>query len=220
MTRTVAVLRPEPGNAATIARVEAAGLAAVRLPLFVVRSLGWTAPDPAAFDALILTSANAARLAGPGLDSLAGLPVFAVGPATAAAARARGLTIAETGDGDGAEIVTAMAARGFTRALLLAGRERHVDVGGVVAEAIAVYASDPLPIEDRAIAGLADTVALLHSARAAERLAELVGARGSIRLAAISEAVAAAAGAGWADIAVAPTPDDATMIALARRLAD
>ena len=220
MTRTVAVLRPEPGNAATIARVEAAGLAAVRLPLFVVRSLGWTAPDPAAFDALILTSANAARLAGPGLDSLAGLPVFAVGPATAAAARARGLTIAETGDGDGAEIVTAMAARGVTRALLLAGRERHVDVGGVVAEAIAVYASDPLPIEDRAIAGLADTVALLHSARAARRLGELVGTRASIRLAAISEAVAAAAGTGWADIAVAPTPDDATMIALARRLAD
>ena len=220
MTRTVAVLRPEPGNAATIARVEAAGLAAVRLPLFVVRSLGWTAPDPAAFDALILTSANAARLAGPGLDSLAGLPVFAVGPATAAAARARGLTIAETGDGDGAEIVTAMAARGFTRALLLAGRERHVDVGGIVAEAISVYASDPLPIGDRSIAGLADTVALLHSARAGERLADLVDTRASIRLAAISEAVAAAAGTGWAAIAVAPTPDDATMIALARRLAD
>ena len=80
MSRAVAVLRPEPGNAATATRVEAAGLAAIRLPLFAVRALDWTPPDPAAFDALILTSANTPRLAGPGIDSLASLPVFAVGP--------------------------------------------------------------------------------------------------------------------------------------------
>ncbi|MBS0479345.1 MAG: uroporphyrinogen-III synthase [Proteobacteria bacterium] len=221
MSRPVAVLRPEPGNAATADRVEAAGLTAIRLPLFEVRGIDWTVPDPTDFDALILTSANAPRLAGPRIDALAGLPVFAVGPATAAAARARGLTVAATGDGDGAELVATLTERGFTRALLLAGRERRVHVGGVVAEAIAVYASDPLPIVPSAIDALAGCVALLHSTRAAQRLAELVGdARAGIRLATLSEAVAAVAGRGWDGIAAAPSPDDTTLIAIARRLAD
>jgi uroporphyrinogen-III synthase len=221
VSRPVAVLRPEPGNAATVARVEAAGLTAIPLPLFAVHALDWVMPDPARFDALILTSANAPRLAGSGLDALAHLPVFAVGPATAAAARARGLTVAEAGDGDGAELVASLTARGFERALLLAGRERRVHAGGVVAEAITVYASDPLPIDARTIAALAGSIALLHSMRAAQRLAELVGpARRSIRLAAISDAVAVAAGPGWAHAATASAPNDAALIALARRLAD
>jgi uroporphyrinogen-III synthase len=37
MTRSLAVLRPEPGNAATAARIEARGLTAIRLPLFEMR---------------------------------------------------------------------------------------------------------------------------------------------------------------------------------------
>jgi uroporphyrinogen-III synthase len=221
MTRPVAVLRPEPGNAATAARVEAAGLTAIRLPLFAVHALDWAVPDPAAFDALVLTSANAPRLAGPGLGAFASLPVFAVGPATADAAQAEGLTIAETGDGDGADLAATLAARGFTRALLLAGRDRHLQVGGVIADAIAVYASDPLPIEAAAIESLAGAVVLLHSARAAQRFAEMAGpVRGSIHVAAISLAVADAAGPGWARVAAAPAPDDAALVALAGRLAD
>ena len=221
MTRSVAVLRPEPGNAASAARVEAAGLVAIRLPLFSIDALDWTIPDPARFDALVLTSANAPRLAGPGLDALASLPVFAVGPATAEAAKAHGLTIAETGEGDGADLVATLAARGFTRALLLGGRDRQLQVGGVITAAITVYASDPLPVDGAAIESLAGTVALLHSARAAQRLAALAGpVRPSIRLATISAAVADAAGPGWQYVAAAASPDDTALVALARRLAD
>lgn len=221
MTRAVAVLRPEPGNAATVAKVEAAGLTAIRLPLFAVRALDWTAPDPAGFDALILTSANTPRLAGPDLDIFAHLPVFAVGPATAAAARAHGLTVSETGERDGADLVATMATRGFSRALLLAGREHVLHDGGIVARSIAVYAADPLPVDPKATDMLAGSVALLHSARAARRFADIAGAgRASIRLAAISPTVADAAGPGWADIAAAPLPGDDALIALARRLAD
>ncbi len=220
MSRTVAVLRPEPGNAITAVRVEAAGLNAIRLPLFAVHPVDWAVPDPAKFDALVLTSANAPRLAGPGLTALLDLPVFAVGPATAAAAREHGLTVAATGDSDGAALVATLAAHGFRRALLLGGRERRLQAGGVIAQAITVYASDPLPIAAEAIATLAGTVALLHSARAAERLGDLAGAiRSSIRVAAVSETVAVAAGPGWDELAVA-SPDDKALIALARRLAD
>ena len=57
------------------------------MPLFSVESLAWKVPDAASFDALLLTSANAVRQAGAGLTQLRGLPVHAVGAATATAAR-------------------------------------------------------------------------------------------------------------------------------------
>ena len=67
---------------------------------------------------------------------------------------------------------------------------------------------------------LAGTVALLHSARAARRLAALVdGRRSAISLAALSPAVAAAAGAGWGHVAAADAPSDAALVALAATLA-
>ena len=65
MSRPLAVLRPEPGNGATAARIEELGFRAIRLPLFAVRALAWTMPDAADHDALLLTSANAVRFGGP-----------------------------------------------------------------------------------------------------------------------------------------------------------
>ena len=105
MTRTLAVLRPEPGNAATVARARAAGFATLSLPVFAVVPLAWDVPDPADYDALILTSANAVRHAGAGLDRLRVLPVFAVGARTAAAARAAGFDVAQTGCEDAAALL-------------------------------------------------------------------------------------------------------------------
>ena len=207
-------------SAATIERIEAQGRTAIALPLFAVTPLAWATPDPADFDALLLTSANAVRLAGPGLAPLAGLPVHTVGPATAEAARHAGLTIVGQGDGDGAALIAAAEAAGVRRALLLAGRERKLDAGGIVAQAIAVYASDPLAVADEAIARLAGSVALLHSPRAGARLAELVVDRSTIRLAAISRAAADAAGPGWGAVGVAARPDDDSLIAVAAALAD
>ena len=63
---------------------------------------------------------------------------------------------------------------------------------------------------------LQDSIALLHSARAATRLAALVDARAiprsSIGIAALSPAVADAAGPGWATIAIAANPTDIALI--------
>ena len=222
MSRPIAVLRPEPGNTRTAAMVEAMGLRAIRLPLFEVRPLGWSPPDAAGFDALVLTSANAVRRGGPGLEVLKTLPVYAVGPATADAARAAGFSVVHAGETDGAALVERLAARGVTRALLLGGRERKLDAGGPIARAIAVYAIGPLPISARALAAIGSSVALLHSPNAARRLDTLAAAldRDSIRIAALSPAVAAAAGGGWAHVEAAPAPDDDALVALARRLAD
>ncbi len=224
MTRGIAVLRPEPGNAATVVRIKAAGGRAVALPLFAIRPLDWTVPDAADFDAILLTSANAARHGGQALAQLAGLPAFAVGEKTAAAARGAGFDVKASGETDVAAIVAAASAQGFRRLLHLGGRERSIAVGGAIGAAIAVYANEAREIDPTALAALAGTVALLHSARAARRLGELVDAagiaRGDIALAAISATVAGSAGLGWSAVAIAATPRDETLIDAALALID
>ena len=220
MTRRVAVLRPEPGNGATVVALRRAGLESIALPLFEITPVGWSPPDQAAFDGLLLTSANAVRAAGPGLAALAELSVFAVGAATAAAARQAGLhVVAEGTDGVEASVAEA-AAQGHGRLLHLAGRDRAATPAGVTT--ITVYESREIDLDPAALQPIEGQVALLHSPRAARRFAALATMidRRTVRLAALSPAVAEAAGGGWAELAIAPTRDDAALIALARRLAD
>ncbi|MDX5982912.1 uroporphyrinogen-III synthase [Sphingomonas echinoides] len=217
---TLAVLRPEPGNAATIARARAAGFKTVSVPLFAVQALAWDVPDAARFDSLILTSANALRFGGPGLEALRQLPVLAVGPRTAAAARAASFDVMATGEGTAADIAALASANGFTTALHLTGRDRTLERGGPIAAVVPVYESAPIPIEETALRTLAGTIALLHSARAARRLGALVDGTGMDRatlgIAAFSSAIATAAGHGWREVAVAATPDDAALFAAVR----
>jgi uroporphyrinogen-III synthase len=230
----VLVLRPEPGACATLAAARGLGLTATRAPLFRVRPI---APDPAVLarpvDALLFTSANAARrlppIGEPGdwAAPLRALPVYAVGAATAPAVRAAGWARVTVGDRDAASIVDRAAADGCRRLLHLAGREhRAVAHPGVTIERAILYAADAvdaLPGEAR-VALAAGAVALLHSPRAAELFGRLVDAAGQARspigLAALSPAVAAAAGAGWAGVAVAAKPTDPALLAVLPKLCD
>ncbi|MGN6279317.1 MAG: uroporphyrinogen-III synthase [Sphingomonas sp.] len=221
MTRRVAVLRPEPGNAVTVAALARIGLEAIALPLFEVTPLPWTAPGPSAHDGLLLTSANAIRHAGAGLAGLNDLPVFAVGAATAQAAERAGLDVVAMGSEGAAAIAAIAVDRGYRRLLHLAGRDHAPTPPGVTA-VIAVYDSGELPVAADALRAIEHGVALLHSPRAARRLASVADAidRRTVRLAALSPTVADAAGSGWAEVAVAETRDDAALVALAARLAD
>lgn len=209
------VVRPPPGDARTLADLRAHGIDADTVALFAVVPLAWTPPDPDDYDALLLTSANAIRHGGAALATLRALPVVAVGGATARAATAAGFDVALTGDGDVAAVMRGAATKGLTRLLHLAGRDR-VAAG---TDAISVYASEELPVAATATAGFADATVLLHSGRAATRVAALVDRdridRARVRLAAFSAAVAHAAGAGWREVAIAATPTDAALIAAA-----
>jgi uroporphyrinogen-III synthase len=227
VTRSVLVLRPEPGASATAARAAALHLDAIVAPLFTVVPLAWTAPDPSEFDALLLTSANAARQAGPQLARYSGLPVYAVGSATAAAARAAGLRGIVTGDADGATLVARAAADGIVRLLHLTGRE-HVtlddpDVSIARRFVYAALAAERLP-EPARVAIESGAVALLHSARAAATWRALLVADGlapaDIRIAAISPACLAAAGTGWRAAVAAESARDDALLAAAARLCD
>ena len=224
MTRPIAVLRPQPGNSRTVALVEARGRTAIGLPLFAVAPLDWTPPAPGEFDALIITSANTVRHAGPGFTRFRALPVFAVGSATANAARAAGFDVRLTGSDDAAALMVAAAAAGVRRALHLGGRERSASAGEIVRQFLPVYASEALDQPSGAMRALAGSIALLHSPRAGERLAGLIERdgvpRADVAIAAISEAAAQAAGTGWNVVTVATQPTDSALIEAAIALAD
>jgi len=200
--------------------VTAAGRRAIALPLFVVRPLAWTAPDPADFDGVLFTSANAVRHGGKELARLTGMPAFAVGENSAQAARAAGFDVKASGAGDATAIIAQARASGHVRLLHLGGQERSIDIEG----AIAVYASEPMPIATADLTGLTGSVAMLHSVRAAQRLGELLDsadmARDLLALVAISPVVAQAAGTGWRTVATATVPRDDAMIAAAGTLVD
>lgn len=221
MSLPVIVTRPEPGNAATVARARAAGLDAHGIPLFAAAPLAWHAPDAGDYDALLLTSAQAVRLAGPALERLVSLPVHAVGAATAAAAAAAGLRVATTGTGDAQQLIDAMTSSEKPGILWLCGRDRSApDARGARLDALPCYAVDP--IEPAAIwhgVIAAPAAILAHSVRSAARIDELVAAdRRHLSLLAISPAVAAAAGSGWASVTVTGRPDDAAMVTAAHDL--
>lgn len=219
MTRRIAVLRPEPGNAATCARLREVGCEPLSLPLFAIVPLAWSPSDPAAFDALVLTSANAVRMAGPALATYRGLPIIVVGDATARAARAAGLEVAAIGGSDAASLLERLRERGHTRALHLAGRDHLLTTGDGIAQIIPVYASEAIAIKEAATL-LAGTLCLIHSPRAGARLAQIAGDRTTIAIAVISANALAAAGTGWAATAIAASPDDPALIDTALALID
>ena len=108
-----------------------------------------------------------------------------------------------------------MAAAGVKRALHLCGRDHlAVEAAGVAIERRIVYAAEP--VAQGRFEGPA--VAMIHSARAGARFAQLAGDRKKIALAAISAAAAAAAGDGWAAKAVAAAPRDQALLELAAKL--
>ncbi len=219
MNDTVLVLRPQPGADETAARLRAMGLNPVVAPLFAVRPIAWCPPDDL-FDAVMLTSANAPRYGG--LTSYLQLPCYAVGDATAAAARTAGFASIVAGSTDGDALVARMAADGIRNVLWFSGADRTaLATSPVRITPVAVYAAeavDTLP-EPARTALDAGTVALLHSARAGALFGELAEDwRKNVRIAALSGKVARAAGDGWAAVAIADRPRDDALLELAAKL--
>lgn len=192
-------------------------------PLFDPRPLAWT-PPAIRPEALALTSARAARMAGPALATFADLPAWCVGEATAEAARTAGLPLARAlGEGGAAGLAAAIAALRPVpaRLLWLAGRERVAipPIPGCTVDERAVYAVELLPLDPAMAevlrAGRVDRV-LLHSPRMAVHFAaecdRLEVPRGRLALAALSPGVAQAAGPGWAEVAVASRPEEPALL--------
>lgn len=221
MTARLLALRPEPGLAATLAKARALGLAITGQALSAIRPVRWTCPDPASIDGLLIGSANAVLHGGADLARLIHKPVYAVGEATAAAARAAGFAVAQVGSGGLQGVLDTVP--GPAHLLRIAGEE-HIPLilpPAVSITPVIAYRAVPLPL-DPAAELLADrdqtggVLVLLHSAATARHFAQecdrLGLSRGTIALAALGPRIAAASGSGWRSIHTAPHPDETALL--------
>lgn len=224
MSGTVVILRPQPGADATAARARALGLSPIVYPLFAIEPIPWTPPAPSGFDALLLTSANAVRHAGPMLAIYLDLPVFVVGEATARAAAERGFATVHIAGPDAQATARTIAQAGHHTVLHLRGEDaRPFDPGDLAITAIATYRAAACGDESgMAAALLPGSVALVHSPRAGARLARLTSPsqRQDIALVTISPAALESCGDGWKLKYAATAPEDAAMLAMTLQICD
>jgi uroporphyrinogen-III synthase len=178
------VTRPEPEARRTAELLRTRGHEVLLAPL--MRTEAVPADIGGSFDAIAMTSANAARAAVP-----RPLPVLAVGERSAQAAREAGYTQVESANGALSDLVALIAKR-FPRGriLYLAGEDRAGDLAaalaphGIAVHTVVVYravAADALPPE-AALAlkdGRLDGV-LHYSRRSAETLIRLTEGAGAL----------------------------------------
>ena len=215
--RRVWVTRTQPQADATARRLAEMGLEPVTAPVLVVCPIAANI-DLAGVAALAFTSSVGVRAfadASPRRD----LPIFAVGGATAGAARAAGFAHVMASKGDVEALADLIAAARPSRVLAPTAREPAADLPallaarGVKAVSVVVYetkAARPDPPAD------IDAV-LIHSPRAARIVADLIGAEMAARLSAFAISEAAAAPLRrlpFARIVIAPFPDEASLLHL------
>lgn len=123
----VLVTRPEQSGARTAERLTEGGFQPVLLPLTQTQPLPVEIdPDPASFDLIAVTSANALRHASPKLlDTLRDRPCFTVGQETARAAARRGFSDVTPGNGDATALAQRLSTQSGARILYLCGRLRR-----------------------------------------------------------------------------------------------
>ncbi len=209
------VVRPEPGAAATAAKLRALGHEPIVVPLLATEPLDWQ-PPASSPDAMIITSAAAVRHAGPAAAALQHVPLFCVGEATAAAARSAGWRDVAVGPGTLQGLLDQLAAAGPHNLLHLAGEDRTAITlpAALTITTCTLYRARLLPLPMLVpVDGI-----LLHSPRTARHVAaewdRLGGRRDLVRLFAISPLALAAAGSGWRAGHAAPSPDDAALLAM------
>ena len=181
--RQVWITRARPGADATAGRVRALGHEPFVAPLIDVRRIPWLTPDVSDVAALAFTSANAVRAFAQGCGRR-DLTVYAVGGATALAAHEVGFATVLSADGDVAALARAIVGRheaadgpilhpSATEPAgdLVGALEAH----GLAARRLEVYETVPV-LPDRGeqarIRRMDDV--LLHSAKAARVLADLL----------------------------------------------
>jgi uroporphyrinogen-III synthase len=213
------ITRAEPGASRTAEKLRALGHEPVVAPLLEVRALPG-AIDLTGVGALAFTSANGVAAFAERAPERA-LPVFAVGDATAAAAHKAGFDEVASASGDLdalADLIVTHAGRLHGAVLVPGPAEPSGDLPqalaekGVTARALVLYETRPLapPMG----MGLVDAV-LIHSPKAAERLAAVIGDAAGPAVYCISPAAAAPlAGRAFARLACAAHPDEASLLAL------
>lgn len=227
----VLVTRPEPQARRTAGRLEQLGHKAVLLPL--TKAIHDPQAAHAALGkphvALAVTSSEALRVLsslGPELRPNLDKPLFAVGPATAAAARRRGFDNVLEGPGNGSGLAAHIVAQASPPAgtiLYLAGRPRSPEFETSLADAgldfstAEIYAMQPISHQERAVAAAFKGVdaVLLYSRENARLLFDLPSPAPDVVYLCISEKVAEAIPRQFhGNIKIAVHPDEQALLAL------
>jgi len=216
------ITRPAEDARRTAAAVAIAGFQPLVAPLLRIDALDWK-PPAGEIDALLFTSPQGPRHCSGLHPSLAQLPAYAVGAATARAATAAGFCVVSTGDRDGAASLALAAHDGRRRLLHPCGEDVTdtavpVDLEVVRIPVYRAVLADALPPSAKAaLAGAAACATLLYSARTAQCFAALVDSAGLsrrlLRIACLSSAVAGAAGPHWLAVATAERPSTDALLA-------
>ena len=177
------ITRAQPGADATAARVHALGHTTLVAPLLAVEMLDNAEVDLRDVGALAFTSANGLR-AFTRLSANRSLRVFAVGAATALAARQAGFKHVLSADGDVAALAKGIASRRaeIGGAVLHPGAaELAGDLAGALERAkievrqLTLYDTAPTRLEPHLVEQLAQVdVVLVHSAKGAQALAAVL----------------------------------------------
>jgi uroporphyrinogen-III synthase len=224
--RTLWITRAQPGAEATAARVRELGIQPIVAPLLEVRALEGADLDLTGVSAIAFTSANAVTAFAARSPERA-LRVFAVGDATAAAARVQRFKSVLSAQGDVAALASALTARRRELPgviLYPAAAEPAQDLAGALSAVgltvrqVAVYETVAVEPPAELAARLPDIEGvLLHSARAAQGLARFAKAHPAPQLVAycLSRQIARPlARAGLAQILTAPQPNETALLAL------
>jgi uroporphyrinogen-III synthase len=227
------VTRPREESENLAAALAARGIEAIIEPLMQVRFPAAAPPDLAGVQAVLCTSANGVRALAR-VTKKRGLPVFAVGDATASRARAEGFATAESAGGAVADLVRLAVEKlrpQDGRLLHVAGNAVAGDlVGslrghGFAIDRIVLYESQPAAMLSEVTVGAlrSDSIdfALFFSPRTAAIFTGLASAAGvakccgKITALSISAAAdAALAELAWLDRLIAETPNQPALLSL------
>ncbi len=230
------VTRPEPEGEETAARLRARGHEVLVAPLLRIELTTDADLGAGPWSGIVMTSRNAARAIGqhPRHAELRGLPVFAVGQRTAAAARAVGFSDVRSADGDADDLVRLILARRTAIAeplFYLAGADRAADVAGhlreegLMVDTVVIYRAStaldlPESVRTALAAGSLDGIlhlsrrsaeAYLTCARRANLFDEALSPMNFCLSAQVAEPLIAA---GARKVAVAARPDEAALFDL------
>jgi uroporphyrinogen-III synthase len=223
MTLPLLILRPIEGAQKTATSAEKTGLRAVVAPLFEIRPLPWHANAADQYDAVLFSSANAVKMAGPNLQEYKALPALAVGPVTRQACEAAGFDVLETGVSGVQSLADKLPEGSFDRILRLSGKEYTSVKSDRSFDHVAIYESVCIGLSELAQTALKNgSIVLIHSMRAAQMLLSEMKkneiALDKSHIVAISSKAAEAAGNGWKSVHFVDQPTDEALLRLAVRL--
>ena len=206
--------RAEPGAARTAARLEALGFAAITAPVLKIRPIAQAAPDLTGYSALAFTSPNGVT-AFARMKADRSLPVFAVGDATAEAARTAGFADVTSAGGAVANLARLIRKRARGPVLAPGALEPAGDLrvlaGEIEVRTLAVYEA----VETGTAAPEVFDAVLVHSPRGGRAVARTLGAGGGAERLAVAISRAAAApltDAAFARVRIAAEPAEGALL--------